>query len=343
MIAAPADSAKRANAPDGPGDTGEEPAEAVHSVPVTSLLSADSPRLTGEDRDHTLRLVEADRAMPPILVQRSTMRVIDGMHRLRAAILRGDETIPIVYFDGDADEAFVRAVEENVAHGLPLSRADRRAAAARIMASHPQLSDRAIAARTGLSAKSVAGIRRSSATVPQSNGRLGADGRIRPLNSAEGRLTAARAMEQRPDAPLREIARAAGVSLSTAHDVRRRLLRKENPVPDRYAAPPPRRRTGADGPRAVGGTGRAERKRPHGADGPRDHGAILQTLMKDPSLRHTGAGRRLLLLLRARVIAPGDWADLYDCVPPHCREAVAELARHCATDWHRLADELDRR
>ncbi|MDL4820292.1 ParB/RepB/Spo0J family partition protein [Actinomadura opuntiae] len=335
ILAEPAGSGERREDQGRAGGGAGEPAAAVHSVPVTALLSADSPRLAGEDRDHTLRLVEAGRGVPPILVHRATMRVVDGMHRLRAAILRGDETIDVVYFDGDADEAFVRAVEENVAHGLPLSRADRRAAAARIMASHPRLSDRAIAARTGLSAKSVAEVRRSSAAVPRSNERLGADGRVRPLNSAEGRLAAARAMTQRPDAPLREIARAAGVSLSTAHDVRKRLSRQQNPVPERYAGPPARPRTGGAAPGRAGGAGRADRQR--------DHGAILRTLMKDPSLRNTDTGRQLLMLLRARVIAPGDWADLLDSVPPHCREAVAELARHCATSWHRLADELDRR
>jgi hypothetical protein len=33
--------------------------------------------------------------LPPILVHRATNRIIDGMHRLEAAKLRGDETISV--------------------------------------------------------------------------------------------------------------------------------------------------------------------------------------------------------------------------------------------------------
>jgi hypothetical protein len=59
------------------------------------------------------------------------MRVLDGMHRVRAAILRGDAVIAAVFFDGDADAGFVEAVRANISHGLPLTVADRKAAVAR--------------------------------------------------------------------------------------------------------------------------------------------------------------------------------------------------------------------
>jgi hypothetical protein len=62
------------------------------------------------------------------------MRVIDGMHRLRAAQLRGDHGVEVKFFDGDADEAFIAAVRANITHGLPLTLADRKAAAQRILA-----------------------------------------------------------------------------------------------------------------------------------------------------------------------------------------------------------------
>ena len=64
------------------------------TVPVSSLLSGDSPRLAGENLEH-VQLLAVVQGLPPILVHRSTMRVIDGMHRLRAAKLRGDETIAV--------------------------------------------------------------------------------------------------------------------------------------------------------------------------------------------------------------------------------------------------------
>jgi hypothetical protein len=97
-------------------------------VPVGIPLPADSPRLGGENRDHIRLLADATAPLPPILVHRSTMRVIDGMHRLRAAMLRGATEIAVEFFDGTEAEAFARAVRENVAHGLPLSRSDREAA-----------------------------------------------------------------------------------------------------------------------------------------------------------------------------------------------------------------------
>ncbi|MEV4258891.1 ParB N-terminal domain-containing protein, partial [Spirillospora sp. NPDC049652] len=146
----------------------------VHLVAIGSLRPADSPRLRGEDREHVFRLVGVETPLPPILVHRPTMRVIDGMHRLRAAMLRGDTHIEAVYFDGTAAEAFARAVELNITHGLPLTIADRRAAAARILAAEPESSDRAVAARTGLSARTVAAVRRSTAQLPHSNARVGA-------------------------------------------------------------------------------------------------------------------------------------------------------------------------
>lgn len=133
-------------------------------VPVSILLlkPAESPRLGEENEAHIAWLAETEAPIPPILVDRRTMRVIDGMHRLRAARLKGQEVIDVEFFDGSAADVFLRAVEANVRHGLPLSQADRRAATARIIASHPHLSDRAIAESAGLAARTVAGIRRRS-------------------------------------------------------------------------------------------------------------------------------------------------------------------------------------
>jgi hypothetical protein len=39
------------------------------------------------------------------------MCVMDGVHRVRAARLRGERSIEAVFFDGDAEAAFVQAVE----------------------------------------------------------------------------------------------------------------------------------------------------------------------------------------------------------------------------------------
>jgi hypothetical protein len=200
------------------------------------------------------------------------------------------------------------------------------------VASHPHLSDRAIAAQTGLSAKSVAAVRRSSAAFPQSNARVGVDGRARPLNSAEGRTLAAAAIAQHPDAPLRAIAKAAGISLSTAHDVRKRIAMRQDPVPSRYAA--------AQDPNA--GHSGCPPLGPRRQQPP-DHVWMLQKLMKDPSLRHSAPGRELLGVLRALSGATSDCAAGLDSVPTHCSELVAMLARACALSLSQVAEELERR
>src|SRR5580704_2926438 len=135
------------------------PEREIVTVPVQSLKPGESPRSGGESKAHIARLAEVEGPLPPILVDRRTMRVIDGMHRLLAAALKGQETVSVVFFDGSPADAFLQAVRANVTHGLPLSQADRRAAAERIIASHPHLSDRALAESVGLAARTVAAIR----------------------------------------------------------------------------------------------------------------------------------------------------------------------------------------
>jgi hypothetical protein len=159
------------------------------------------------------------------------MRVIDGMHRLRAAIRRGRKLVEVTYFDGDEREAFILAVELNVRHGLPLSLHDRKAAAKRILAADAVLSDPAIASKAvGLSDKTVAAIRaRAGADIPQPDGRRGRDGRMYPVGGAEGRQRVAQLIAARPDASLREIGSAVGVSVATVNDVRKRLSTGEDP------------------------------------------------------------------------------------------------------------------
>ncbi len=303
---------------------------APEMVPLGQLLPAISPRVGGEDEDHIIRLAETETSLPPILVHRSTMRIIDGMHRWRAAALKGRQEIEVAYFDGTDAEAFIQAVRENTAHGLPLSLEDRKAAAGRIIASHPMLSDRSIANDTGLSGKTVAAIRRASAGSLDADERIGADGRLRPLTASDGRRRASEIIEANPEAPLREVAKAARVSLGTAHDVRRRMRSGEDPVPSRAreAGPAAMQLTPVIRPSA-------ERLK--------SLGTMLESLARDPSLRHTEPGRELLLRLRAGVMTPDDWARLIEGVPAHCREAVAETARQCAEIWSQFADQLDRR
>lgn len=290
---------------------------------ISSLLPADSPRTHGEDETHILRLAESDAELPPILVQRHTMRVIDGMHRIRAAQLNGLDKIAVTYFDGSDEDAFLLGVKLNVAHGLPLSLPDRKTAAARILTSQPYLSDRAIASVAGLSSKTVAALRSPCANVenPRLHTRLGADGRQRPLDSAEGRKRAAEIIAETPKASLRYIAASSGISPGTVRDVRKRIERGQDPVSRKP---------------------RASRSRPGSRRPLTDCSeVILPQLSKDPSLRLTEGGRDLLRWLHAHVIRAEDWIGFVGAVPPHCAPAVVDLARQSADAWTELARQLE--
>lgn len=331
----------------------------VTPVPIASLLPGESPRSEGPDQEHVARLAEVDGPLPAILVRRCDMRVIDGMHRLLAALIRGQVTIDVEFFEGTTEDAFLRAVQANIAHGLPLSQADRRAAATRIIASHPQMSDRAIARASGLGAKAVASIRRRlSDAVPQLNARIGRDGRVRPLSSVEGRWRAAELMAENPQASLREVARIAGIAPATASDVRKRIQSGELPAAERPEAarvpevpqPSPAAQEtdaapnfdgDADSDIRVPAQASPLRQGRKARSAPPDPGMVLDKLLRDPSLRLKEEGRHLLRLLQQNAVA--EWNHLTAAVPPHCGELVGSLARQYAATWLEFAEDLDER
>ncbi|WP_333767772.1 ParB/RepB/Spo0J family partition protein [Streptomyces sp. IBSBF 2435] len=302
-------------------------------LPICSLLPADSPRLAGEVEEHARTLAESQAALPPIVVHRSTMRVVDGMHRLRAATLRGDKHIEVRLVEGAAEDAFVLAVELNAEHGLPLSRQDRTAAALRIIESHPHWSDRRIAAVTGLSPGGVGALRsRADAPVAQLTLRTGRDGRNRPVNGAAGRIAASRVIAESPGASLREIASRAGVALATARDVRNRMRLGQDPVP-------PKLRPAGSGYSA--GSGPRESGLPVPAPAPVISGSVLARMRRDPSLRMSQTGRALLQLLASHLLTDEQRQDLIAGVPAHRAADVAHAARLCADRWLQFATDIE--
>ncbi|WP_369332903.1 streptomycin biosynthesis protein [Nonomuraea candida] len=274
------------------------------------------------------------------------------MHRLRAVALRGDKTIPVRFFEGDECDAFVIAVRENTTHGLPLSVADRTAAAGRIVRSHPQWSDRAIARIVGLSAQTVSSIR--SVILPreaQPSARLGRDGRVRPMDSTAGRIRAAELIEAEPHSSLRRIAKEAGVSPNTVRDVRNRLRRGEGPLPGSSRSvevtegslPP-------DQPAAVSvqlqdiALGAAKVPRSMGSPKlDQSRKSPLNTLIRDPALRSAERGRLLLRMLSASATLVPTRAQLIDAIPEHCVELVYQVAKESAAAWEEFAEDLQRR
>jgi hypothetical protein len=292
---------------------------AVEFVSVSAVRLGTSIRLSGEDIEHVRTLVRSSADMPPIVVHRSTMRVIDGVHRLRAARLRGQQQIQVQYFDGTDEEAFFFAVRANLNHGLPLTTADRRAAASRIIAVRPDWSDRRVGAAAGLAGTTVAALRPRIGPVPVPNeARVGLDGRVRPLDGCARRQLAVQLIKEKPDASVREIARTAGLSPSTALDVRDRLRRGDDPVPPRI------RRQDKEKPAPTAGDD-----------------AIMAVLRKDPTLRFTDGGRFLLRLLETHITAAEALTRHVGAVPVHCTKLVADLARNAGRRWFDFADQLE--
>jgi ParB-like chromosome segregation protein Spo0J len=330
----------------------------VTTVPVTALRPGWSPRQGGEDLEHVRVLADASDDLPPIIVRRADMRVVDGMHRLRAARLRGEHRIAVRFFDGDDQDAFVLAVRANVTHGLPLSLTDRKAAAERIVTSHPHWSDRMIAATSGLSAATVARVRRAHPELAP-DVRVGHDGKARPVNGMERRRVARALLLAEPALTLREVARRAGISPETARSVRRHLPREPAHEPTGRASREPAGRPAhkpsgrpVDEPtqrlsgesarptREPGGRSVHEpaRRRPTDESAPAE--PLVRQLRGDPTLRFSETGRTLLRLLEVRSVPPERWAAIAANTPAHWRDAVARVAMECADTWRVFAEHL---
>jgi hypothetical protein len=313
---------------------GFEAGAEIEWIPVAELVLSDSPRSAGEDWQHARVLAELESGaeLPPIVVQRGSNRVIDGMHRVRAAQLRGEQIIRARFFDGDDGSAFVLAVRLNVQHGMPLSLADRKSAARRILREQVAWSNRAVASVVGLSPKTVAALRGEAGAsgVPA---RIGRDGRVRPVDTASGRERAREILLRDPTSSLRSVSAVAGVSPGTVRAVRLALRGQAGAVvPEPRTAPPARN---PDPPSARGAGSR------HGGLDRRR--VILHSLRSNPSLRFNESGRLLLSILA--VAAMGEQAQecLITGLPDHCVDFVAELAEASAQAWRELATRLERR
>ncbi|MCQ4083510.1 ParB/RepB/Spo0J family partition protein [Streptomyces sp. RB6PN25] len=294
----------------------------VETVFVARLGESLSVRTQLEDVTHTRRLADSGDEVPPILVHRESLRVIDGLHRMRAAVLNGRRTIEVKFFDGPEHDAFLLAVAANVKHGLPLNAGERHDAARQVAAMHPDWSNRAIAAVAGISPHRVAEIRRSGGTAAPAT-TIGLDGRSRPVDGSEGRRRAAELFLGNPEYSIREVARRAAISPSTAADVKTRILRNANPLPPRMR--------GGQGP------GPARRDEAPSAEG---MAALFDTLCRDPSLRFSESGRTLLRMFEACARVDRQRDQIVHDLPAHRAETVHELLLACAERWRSMAGEV---
>ncbi|WP_234367335.1 MULTISPECIES: hypothetical protein [Streptomyces] len=260
------------------------------------------------------------------------MRVIDGMHRLRAAVILGLDTVDSQFFDGCEAEAFIQSVTRNIADGMLLSLADRRAAVRRILTSFPAMSDRSVAVYTGLDVGVVTEVRRhAAADSPRLNLPVRGGGTLPPPACTAELGQAANPLANAPEKPLRPIAQESGLpSLGTARSVRERLHKGEERAPD--AQP---RMVSPRTPTARHAQVRSAR--PTTARTSRD---LLRILRNNPSLRDSQSGRDFLRWLHGHFITDDAWKELVENVPPHCTETVTEIAMKCSDTWRRFAEEL---
>lgn len=299
-------------------------------MPVASLTVSDVLRAPAQRDSHARGLTDAKGEFAPVVVHRETMRVIDGVRRVRACQAQRRETVSVRFFEGNAADAFLLSVRLNVhGDGLPLTLSERRAAAARIVVSHSFWSDRTIASFVGLSANTVGSVRRRSAEATCQVGlRKGRDGRVRPVSAAKGRILAGKILQERPDTPIRQIAERAGISVGTAYDVRERLARGLPPVREE--------------PYAVTG-----RPQPAGGDDdphrPVTAPDLIGLLAKDPALKYTQQGRSLLNRLTRYLVSAEECRALLDTVPEHWLGTVTDLARSFAADWENTVGRLVQR
>jgi ParB-like chromosome segregation protein Spo0J len=314
----------------------------VEEVPLSLLECGLFLRGAGTDPAHVKLLADAASSskLPPILVQKSNYRVVDGMHRIEAARLRGEKSIRVRFITCTDEDAFILAVKSNTLHGLPLSRSDRIFGAKRILILHPEWSDRAVGAATGLGAKTIAGLRCRSAdgTQPFSK-RMGLDGKRHPLTAADGRRRAAEYITAHPDAPLRQVAREVDVSLGTVQDVRARMRRGMDPVAvgRQRSSPQPVTSPPAEGP-AIGSTTNS-RDVQHNSRNPSWTG-ISSKLMSDPSLRYTEGGRKFFHWMAMYAMHASEWKEFMDAIPAHWLKDVSVVVNDVRDELHHFAEHL---
>jgi ParB-like chromosome segregation protein Spo0J len=138
----------------------------MRTVPISQLRINNRawPRFEADDQRIRLfsELLIDGEELPPIeVVANGDVFVIaDGVHRSRAALLAGRDTIEVILVEPAANEdalacAFRRALETATRSALPLNPAERKHAALQLAADRPELSHRAIARLVGVSHDSI--------------------------------------------------------------------------------------------------------------------------------------------------------------------------------------------
>jgi DNA-binding NarL/FixJ family response regulator len=275
---------------------------------VGTLSGGLSPRTEQLDMTHVAALADVFDDLPPVIVHASTNRLIDGAHRLRAAIVLGRRTIRGRLWEGSDTAAEIEAIHQNVTHGKGLTRRDRENAVRRVLQLQPDWSDRRVAHVCGVAPPTVTSTRRCvSAEDRPTERRVGRDGRARAIDPAAIRRRIAEIIDVASGLSDREVARRASGSQATVRDVRSRLARGESVLPTRMQRNP------------------------------------VQELVSAAALRSDATLTAFADWLARTTIDDADWMAFVDVVPVGRIYELTDEARRRSTSWRLLAEALDRR
>jgi hypothetical protein len=136
------------------------------TLPLDTIIVDDEnqPRTDELDQSYVNQLAEIPELWPPIVVVATDgdrYTLVDGFHRISAAEQAGMQQISATVLPRPVDRDLLRlGFELNAAHGKPLTVADRKDYAQKLLAANSGLSDREIGRRAGLHHETVGALRR---------------------------------------------------------------------------------------------------------------------------------------------------------------------------------------
>jgi hypothetical protein len=136
------------------------------TLPLDMIIVDDEnqPRTDELDQSYINQLAEISELWPPVVVVAGgggRYALVDGFHRISAAEQAGMQQISATVLSMPADRDLLRlGFELNAAHGKPLTVADRKGYAQKLLAANSSLSDREIGRRAGLHHETVGVLRR---------------------------------------------------------------------------------------------------------------------------------------------------------------------------------------
>jgi hypothetical protein len=167
------------------------------SIPLASIdgMEETAVRAGPLNAEHAATMVPFIADLPPVDVVAlagGRYGLLCGYHRVETHRLAGRANVKALVHDLPPEEWLAFAVRSNVTHGLPLTLAERKAAARRMLDASDRRSDRAIAADCGLSPPTIAKLRHPEAEDDSTEKdfqlapavRVGRDGKARHLPRA---------------------------------------------------------------------------------------------------------------------------------------------------------------